>query len=182
MSTQGAKNLVTPFRLGTLSLRNRIVMSPMTRHQSVEGIPNGADYYSSRAKGGAGLIITEGVAIDHDVADYMTDCPHNSTAEHQAAWKRVTAEVHAAGGSIVMQLWHTGIRRPVELSRRPDLPSISPSGVYPGEWPYCVEPISENEIGDIIEAYARLAKRAMIAGFDGVEVHAGHGYLLDQFF
>lgn len=178
----GEKILFTPLPVASLIARNRIVMSPMTRHQAAAGVLHDSDYYLRRARGGCGLIITEGVAIDHPVADYMSDCPQVATDVQLGAWARVASDVRAAGTPIVMQLWHTGIRRPVPGSHRPDLPSVSPSGIYPSDWPHRFDPATETQIEEIIDAYARSAVNARNAGFDGVEVHAAHGYLPDQFF
>jgi 2,4-dienoyl-CoA reductase-like NADH-dependent reductase (Old Yellow Enzyme family) len=179
----GRKVLFSPIEIGALMLRNRIVMSPMTRRQASAGVLFQSDYYVKRAQGGCGLIITEGVAIDHAVADYTTECPQIGGPEQVAAWADVAARVHVAGAPIVMQLWHTGIRRPTPESFRPELPSASPSGTYPtGQWPHRYEPATDAEIEAIIDAYARSAALAKSAGLDGVEIHAGHGYLPDQFF
>lgn len=174
--------LFSPAQVAGIDLRNPFVMSPMTRRQAAGGTLHTSDYYLKRARGGVGLIITEGVAIDHPVSDYTKDCPQIAEPAHLSAWRKVVDDVHAAGTPMVLQLWHTGIRRPVEGSFNPHLPSVSPTGDYPGDWPHRFEPMTEAEIEQVIDAFARAAEEAKALGFDGVEIHAAHGYLVDQFF
>lgn len=179
--TEGERRLFEPTTVAGLSLRNRVVMSPMTRSQAVDGVLKPSAYYRKRAEGEVGLIITEAVAIDHPVADFTRNCPLFGAEAQQAAWGPVLDAVHAAGAPMVMQLWHTGLKRKVEQSFNPHLPSFSPSGVYPG-WEVASAPMSEADIAAVIEAYGKAAHAAQKAGFDGVEVHAAHGYLIDEFF
>ncbi|RYE60866.1 MAG: NADH:flavin oxidoreductase [Hyphomicrobiales bacterium] len=181
--------LFEPFRLGRFTLPNRIVMAPMTRGFSHGGIPGPdvAEYYRRRAAGGVGLIITEGTWIEHPAASNDENAPRFYGEDALSGWRRVVDGVHAEGGRIMPQLWHTGLtRRPVaehiydaineDLSRK-----VSPSGyVMPGE--KVGEGMTEREIAEVIEAYARGAETAEKLGFDGIEIHGAHGYLVDQFF
>ncbi|MBV9841942.1 MAG: NADH:flavin oxidoreductase [Sphingomonadaceae bacterium] len=175
-------SLFTPFKLGNLELPNRIVMAPMTRCQSPDYTPGPdvAAYYARRAKGGTGLIITEGTTVDHPVATANDTIPafHGRALE---GWKAVLAEVHAAGGLIMPQLWHLGMARNPATSPDPSLPSAGPSGlVSPGK--RMTEPMRDEDIQDVVDAFARAAADAQTLGFDGVELHGAHGYLIDQFF
>jgi len=174
--------LFEPFQLGSLQLPNRIVMAPMTRAQSPGGVP-GADvaaYYARRAAGGTGLILTEGTTIDDPAASPMQKIPRfmDDTAD---GWRAVCDAVHAAGGKIMPQLWHLGLMRPAETSPNPELPSISPSGVQGNGQPVG-EAMSEARIEAVIAAFGKAAALAQRLGFDGVELHGAHGYLIDQFF
>src|SRR5579862_9702493 len=129
--------LFRPLELRGLTLQNRIVMAPMTRGMSPGGIPgeNVAAYYCRRAEGGAGLIITEGVAVDHpaacgDAGLDEKDIPLMAGDAPLAGWRRVVHQVHAAGGKIIAQLWHQGVLRKVGTGPHPDALSISPSGIW----------------------------------------------------
>ncbi|MCK9542604.1 MAG: NADH:flavin oxidoreductase [Novosphingobium sp.] len=174
--------LFTPFRLGNLDLPNRIVMAPMTRMQSPDQTPGPdvAAYYARRARAGVGLIITEGTTIAHPVASASAQIPafHGHALE---GWKGVLAEVHAAGGKIMPQLWHLGMARIAASSPAPSLPSMGPSGLA-GPGKRYSPPMTEEDIQDIIAAFAQGAADAQALGFDGVELHGAHGYLIDQFF
>lgn len=175
--------LFTPFTLNGLTLKNRIVMAPMTRGHSPDGIPNAdnAAYYRRRAEHGCGLIITEGTTVGHPTASMMSAIPYFAGKEPMAGWKRVVDEVHDAGGKIMPQLWHTGMSRDPAGSPNPALPSSGPSGLD-ADGVQKAEPMSKQDIKAVIDAFARAAADARAAGFDGVEVHGAHGYLLDQFF
>jgi len=180
--TLNAAALFTPFVSRTLSLPNRIVMAPMTRSQSPRGVPgdNVADYYRRRAEQGVGLIVTEGTAIDHPAAVSNPNIPWFHGDEALAGWARVVAGVHQAGGRIVPQLWHVGMARKVGAEPNPAARPVGPSGLAkPGE--PVNEPMTSSEIADVIAAYARSAAHARRLGFDGLELHAAHGYLIDQF-
>ena len=180
--------LFQPFRLGRYTLPNRIVMAPMTRGFSPEGVP-GADvaaYYRRRAEGGVGLIVTEGTWINHPAASNDDNAPRFFGEDSLAGWRRVVDDVHAAGGLIMPQLWHTGLsRRPVAEhiydAIEEDLSvKVSPSGyVMPDE--QVGEGMTEAQIAEVIEAYADGAETAEKLGFDGIEIHGAHGYLVDQF-
>lgn len=173
--------LFTPLQLGSLQLPNRFVMAPMTREFSPEGIP-GADvaaYYARRAAGKVGLIITEGTYIDHAAAGDSIDVPRFYGDEALAGWLAVVDVVHSVGGRIVPQLWHRGAQRPPGSGPHPRADSISPSGSYPGESDS--QPMSLSVIEEVVASYARAAADAQRLGFDGIELHGAHGYLLDQF-
>jgi 2,4-dienoyl-CoA reductase-like NADH-dependent reductase (Old Yellow Enzyme family) len=169
--------LFTPFSLGPLSLKNRIVMAPMTRQQSPNYVPTAAtaDYYARRAAGGVGLIITEGVGIGHDKDLGADDIPRLQGAEALAGWAQVVDKVHAAGGKIMPQLWHVG----ATFSG-----GVGPSDVHHPNLNDDEAPgpaLSDDDIQNIIKDYAQSARNAQELGFDGVEVHGAHGYLIDQF-
>jgi 2,4-dienoyl-CoA reductase-like NADH-dependent reductase (Old Yellow Enzyme family) len=174
--------LFKSFKLGKLELANRIVMAPMTRQFSPNGVPdqNVVDYYRRRAEGGVGLIITEGTTIAHEAASsgVQIPCFHGEALE---GWNHVVEAVHAAGGKIAPQLWHVGaIRKPGE-GPYPDYPSASPSGyIKPGK--QVLEPLSEEEIEELVFAYTQAAVDAVKIGFDAIELHGAHGYLIDNFF
>ncbi|QSF42781.1 NADH:flavin oxidoreductase [Paenibacillus tianjinensis] len=175
--------LFTPFQAGSLSLANRIVMAPMTRVFSPDGVPGSdvAAYYRRRAEGGVGLIITEGTAINHPSAVSHQNIPNFHGEAALAGWANVVAEVHAAGGKIIPQLWHVGMARSIgELPNAEALP-IGPSGLnLAGE--QVTEPMTQQEIDGIVAAFAQAAADAKRIGFDGIELHGAHGYLIDQFF
>lgn len=181
---------------GTLCLTTRIVMAPLTRNRAPGALANArmAAYYRQRANPatGAGLIITEATAISHQGQGYA-DVPGIWSAEQVAAWKQVTDAVHAEGGKIVMQLWHVG--RVSHTSLQPDgAAPVAPSAItaktktvllVDGQ-PQFVETsapraLDASELPGIVQDYRRAAANAIAAGFDGVEVHAANGYLIDQF-
>lgn len=174
--------LFRPFALGELKLRNRVVMPAMTRHQSPGFVPgdNVRDYYARRAES-VGLIITEGTCINHPAANAYDNVPFFYGEEALAGWKRVVDEVHARGGRIVPQLWHTGSARHPGAGPDRSVPAHTPSGLTQSLEPGCHE-MTEQDIADVIEAYAAGAADARALGFDGVEIHAAHGYLIDEFF
>lgn len=187
--------LFEPLTVGSLELANRIVMSPMTRHYSPAGVPGPdvAEYYRRRAAGGTGLIITEGVAIEHESAIDADDVPSMFGAQALAGWRAVVDGVHAAGGKIIPQLWHVGPLLGAMGERGPDVTPMRPSGlwgtpgatVYPQEYIDASAPVTEamteQDIADVIAAYAAAARNAVDVGFDGIALHGGHGYLLDAF-
>lgn len=175
--------LFEPFILNGLELPNRVVMAPMTRSKSPAGIPGPevAAYYRRRAEAECGLIITEGTTVNSPVATGDPAVPQFWGEEALKGWKRVVEEVHAMGGKIMPQIWHVGMTRNPEKATNPGLPSHGPSGlVAPGK--KRSEPMTKQEIKDTIEAFGRAAADAREVGFDGVEVHGAHGYLIDQFF
>jgi 2,4-dienoyl-CoA reductase-like NADH-dependent reductase (Old Yellow Enzyme family) len=182
-----ARVLFQPFEHPKLPLRNRIVMAPMTRYFAPGGVPNegAAAYYRRRAEGGVGLIVTEGTWIDHPTASNDANVPVFHGEAALARWAEVAHQVHAAGGRIVPQLWHAGLMyesgETWHPSRIPAPPTASPSGyIAPGQ--KVTEPATQRDIDEIIDAYARGVVAARNLGFDGVEFHAAHGYLIDQFF
>ncbi|MFV1920890.1 NADH:flavin oxidoreductase [Sphingomonas sp. MJ1 (PH-R8)] len=173
--------LFRPFRIKSLELANRIVMAPMTRGFAPAGIPGEpqAAYYRRRAEGGVGLILSEGTVIDRPASRNMAGIPLFHGEQALAGWQQVIDTVHAAGGKMGPQIWHTGSTRSGDWE--PDAPVESPSGLLaPGE--PRGETMSEEAIADTIAAFARAAADAKRLGFDTVELHGAHGYLIDQFF
>jgi N-ethylmaleimide reductase len=183
-----AIDLFSPTQLGAISLNNRMVMAPLTRNRAGEGgVPHDLNvtYYAQRAT--AGLIITEATPISPQAHGYPA-LPGIYTDAQVAGWKKVVDAVHAKGGKMVIQIWHVGrISHPSLLNGAlPVAPSaIKPAGkafTYKGLVDY-VEPraLDAAELPAIVQDYVHAAKCALAAGFDGVEIHAANGYLLDQF-
>jgi 2,4-dienoyl-CoA reductase-like NADH-dependent reductase (Old Yellow Enzyme family) len=175
--------LFQPLAIKGLALPNRIVMAPMTRSFSPGGVPgvDVAAYYRRRAENGVGLIITEGTVVAHPAAANDPKVPRFHGADALAGWARVVAEVKAAGGLIMPQLWHTGTMRKVGQEPNPEAMPVSASGLFkPGK--KVAEPMSEAEIEAVVGAFAQGAIDAKRLGFDGIEIHGAHGYLVDQFF
>ncbi|RJE90427.1 12-oxophytodienoate reductase [Paenibacillus sp. 1011MAR3C5] len=158
-NTQTLQSLFRPFTLGKLSLSNRTVMAPMTRQKSPNGVPGSdvAAYYRRRAENGVGLIVTEGTVINHADSSNQKDVPYFYGEEALNGWANVVSEVHDAGGKIVPQIWHMGARGNVNE-------------------------YTEEEIAHIVQEFANSAAAAKRLGFDGIELHGAHGYLIDQFF
>ncbi|MBR9898074.1 MAG: NADH:flavin oxidoreductase [Gammaproteobacteria bacterium] len=178
-----ANALFKPYSQGNLSLTNRIVMAPMTRQFSPNGVPTRdvAGYYKRRAQGGTGLIITEGTTVNDKVATMDANIPQFHGEEALTGWKNVVDEVHSVGGKIMPQLWHVGMARVAEKAPYPELSSAGPSGLFkPGK--QGAEPMTEEHIESVIAAFAQAAADAKSIGMDGVEIHGAHGYLIDQFF
>jgi 2,4-dienoyl-CoA reductase-like NADH-dependent reductase (Old Yellow Enzyme family) len=182
-----ASALFRPFAHPKLPLKNRIVMAPMTRYFAPGGIPNeaAAAYYRRRAEGGVGLIVTEGTWIDHPTASNDVNVPNFHGEEALARWAGIAREVHRAGGRIAAQLRHAGlIYQSGETwvpTYVPPTPTASPSGyIMPGH--KVGQAAAQELIDELIDAYARGAVAAKERGFDAVEFHAAHGYLIDQFF
>jgi 2,4-dienoyl-CoA reductase-like NADH-dependent reductase (Old Yellow Enzyme family) len=183
MQNSAVDVLFQPFKIKSLSLKNRIVMAPMTRSFSPQGIPgiNVADYYERRAFADVGLIISEGTVIDRPAAKNHPDIPLFHSEVSLAGWKRVIDKVHAAGGKMAPQIWHVGSVASPMTDWVPTVPVESPSGlVAPGK--PRGEVISLEAIADTIASFARAAADAKRLGFDVVEIHGAHGYLIDQFF
>jgi len=175
--------LLQPFALGSLSLANRVVMAPMTRNFSPGNTPGDdvVEYYRLRAAGGTGLIITEGTCVGHIAASGYPDVPYFHGEERLAGWRRVAAAVHVEGGKIAPQLWHVGGMRKAGVPPEGDVPGYTPSGMsVPGKINRHV--MSQQDIDDVVAAFARAAADARSCGFDAVELHGAHGYLIDQFF
>lgn len=186
--------LFTPYDLAGLSLPNRFVMAPMTRSRSANGVPDVLTelYYSQRAS--AGLIISEGMAVSQEGTGYLFT-PGLYTDEQVVAWKRVTDAVHAEGGRIIAQLWHVGRNSHVSLQPGGKAPvssvARSPRGVNAYAWVASGVPghvptskpraLSPDELGAIVGDFVAAGRRAMQAGFDGVEIHGANGYLFEQF-
>lgn len=194
MSNQNQNDpLFEPFNLGNLTLPNRVLMSPLTRSRSSQpgDIPNdmNAHYYQQRA--GAGMIFSEATQVSPQGKGYAFT-PGIHSREQIDGWKKVTGAVHMAGGRIHMQLWHVG--RISHPALQPDgKQPVAPSAIRPEGAKTFIsadsgmvdvpEPraLETGEMADIVEQYRQGAQNAMEAGFDGVEVHAANGYLLDQF-
>lgn len=184
----GNRALFAPVTLGTLSLANRIVMAPMTRLRAPGAMANAvmAEYYAQRAS--AGLIVSECVMVSDTSAAYM-NAPGIYADGFIDGWKLVTEAVHAAGGKIFLQLWHSG--RVAHVSLMPDGQApLAPSAIAgvgelhtpQGKQPFSVpRALAIEEIGGLTRAFGKAAARARQAGFDGVEIHAAFGYLVDQF-
>ena len=175
--------LFTPFNHKGLSLENRIVMAPMTREFSPGGIPTQdvADYYKRRAEGGTGLIITEGTTINDPVATMGERIPQIHGESALAGWENTVAAVHAVGGKIMPQLWHVGMARNPQKAPHSEMASVGPSGLLsPGK--QVAEPMTEAQIETAISGFVSAAVDAQRIGFDGIEIHGAHGYLVDQFF
>ncbi|MDJ0919911.1 MAG: NADH:flavin oxidoreductase [Henriciella sp.] len=184
MTSSALSKLFGPCRIAGLDLNNRLVMAPMTRSQSPSGVPDQrvAAYYERRAVGGMGLIITEGTAIDRPRSLDDPNVPHLFGEAALLGWKRVVDAVHTAGAKIAVQLWHVGAFAGRKSAWQSDDESIeSPSGLRGPREP-CGHAMSEEDIADTIDAYARAAETAVALGFDAVEVHGAHGYLIDQYF
>lgn len=177
-------SLASPFRLGGLSLRNRIVMAPMTRECAPEGVPTAemARYYGRRAEGGTGLIITEGAAPNPE-GRFGKDVPHLYGAEALKGWEAVCRAAKDGGAAIFAQIWHVGAFSPEMVGMTPSLEieGLSPSGLAAPEKPFG-RAMTVEEIDRTIRDHGQAARAARAAGFDGVEIHAAHGYLPDQFF
>jgi len=194
------KAILNPISFGSLSLKNRVVMAPMTRNMSPFHIPgeNVAQYYARRAKEGVGLIITEGTVIGHPAANGYPDVPTLIEGPPLEGWKKVVQSVQDAGGKIFPQLWHVGsIRqkrthsnsgvdnpRHVTQCDHPEFPGMGPS---PIPHPYIKDAeipheMTKQDIDSVIQSFVDAAKLAKKIGFDGIELHGAHGYLIDQFF
>lgn len=182
-TARAVQPLFRPFASDKLALTNRIVMAPMTRSFSPGGVPGPdvAAYYRRRAENGVGLLITEGTVIDHPAAAADRDVPHFYGEAALAGWANVVKEVHEAGGKIIPQIWHVGTSRRRETFPESDAAPIGPSGIAPPDTRVS-EPLTEAEIAYLVGAYAEAAAAAKRIGFDGVEIHGAHGYLIDQFF
>ncbi|MCV9999997.1 alkene reductase [Pararhizobium sp. YC-54] len=186
-------SLFDPIKIGDIQLANRIVMAPLTRNRSPGAVPNtlNVTYYEQRAS--AGLLITEATAITHQGQGYA-DVPGLYTKEALDGWRQVTGAVHKAGGKIVVQMWHVGRISHTSLQPNGGKP-VSASAIQAKSKTYLInedgtgtfaetsEPraLELVEIPGILEDYRKAARAAIDAGFDGVEIHAANGYLIDQF-
>jgi 2,4-dienoyl-CoA reductase-like NADH-dependent reductase (Old Yellow Enzyme family) len=174
--------LFEPLTLGSLRLENRIVMAPMTRGFADEGLPGPqhADYYRLRAESECGLILTEGTVIDRPASRNEPGIPyfHGSALE---GWSGVVQAVHGVGGAIAPQIWHSGSVKSSSMVWEPETEVESPSALIGPGIPRGTA-MSEEDIADTVAAFAQAAADAKALGFDAVEVHGAHGYLVDQFF
>ncbi|MZD03599.1 12-oxophytodienoate reductase [Streptomyces sp. SID5785] len=182
-ASRAAEILSRPVALNGLTVPNRIAMAPMTRMFSPGGVP-GEDvrsYYARRAAAGVGLIVTEGTYVGHDSAGQSDRVPRFHGEEQLAGWAEVAADVHAAGGTIVPQLWHIGMVRKQGEPPFADAPAVGPSGIRVDGTEGTGKAMTRRDLDDVIGAFADAARDAERIGFDGVELHGAHGYLLDQF-
>jgi 2,4-dienoyl-CoA reductase-like NADH-dependent reductase (Old Yellow Enzyme family) len=189
---RGKAKLFSPYRLEDIELRNRIVMAPMTRGFAPQGVhgPDAAPYYRRRAENGVGLILTEGTWIPHPGAANEDNAPRFHGEKPLAAWRTILDEVHGVGGKIMPQLWHAGLMLVPRIENlfeeesaiRPE--HCGPSGLGGGlgiALHKIAEPMTPGQIASVVEAYGQAAATAYEMGFDGVELHGAHGYIIDQF-
>jgi N-ethylmaleimide reductase len=181
--------LFEPYKLGPLTLPNRLVMAPLTRNRALAGLvpnPLAVEYYGQRAS--AGLLVSEATQVSQQGQGYQ-DTPGIYSKEQVAGWRKVTDRVHARGGRIFLQLWHVGRISHVSLQENNQAP-VAPSAIRAkgktfvnGTFADVSEPraLALEEIPGIIESFRKGAANALAAGFDGVEVHGANGYLLEQF-
>ncbi|ACU03675.1 NADH:flavin oxidoreductase [Pedobacter heparinus] len=176
-------NLFRPFSLKSLNIKNRIVMAPMTRSFSPAGVPTAdvAAYYSRRAAGEVGLILSEGTVIDRVSSSNDPNVPHFYGTKALAGWKEVIHSVHHAGGSMGPQIWHMGIMDNHHSGWLPPAPFEGPSDLNRPGFSNGVA-MTQDDIDAAVKAYGKAAAEAKRLGFDCVEVHGAHGYLIDQFF
>jgi 2,4-dienoyl-CoA reductase-like NADH-dependent reductase (Old Yellow Enzyme family) len=182
-ASRAAQILSRPTTINGLTVPNRIAMAPMTREFSPGGIP-GEDvvsYYARRAAAGVGLIVTEGTYVGHESAGYSDRVPRFHGEEQLAGWSKVVEAVHAAGGTIVPQLWHIGMVREQGQPPFPEAPAVGPSGLRTADAEVTGKAMTQADIDAVIGAFAQAAADAERIGFDGVEIHGAHGYLIDQF-
>jgi 2,4-dienoyl-CoA reductase-like NADH-dependent reductase (Old Yellow Enzyme family) len=175
--------LLRSFRLRGMELKNRIVMAPMTRSRSPGGFPNedNVAYYARRATADVGLILSEGTLTRRKGASNDAEIPLFWGEQALAGWQRVIKAVHAANGKMGPQLWHQGMARKPGTGHFPDAPSDGPSGITLTGKKIAEEP-SEAEVLDMAQAYADAAGDAKRLGFDCIELHGAHAYLIDEFF
>lgn len=175
--------LFKPFSCRGMTIPNRIVMAPMTRSHSPGGVPGEdvAAYYQRRAAADVGLIVTEGVTIDREGASNDPNVPNIHDDRAIDGWAKVVEDVHAVGGKIAPQLWHVGMMRKPGTGPHPEAVSDSPSGRTHKGKQVQAEP-TEEEVTDMVMAYAKGAAESVKLGFDCIEIHGAHGYLIDEFF
>ncbi len=178
-----ADALFKPFDYKGLHLKNRIVMAPMTRSFSPGGVVTDdvVAYYRRRAEGEVGLIVSEGTGVDRPISVNDANVPRFHGDKALAGWQRVIDAVHQAGGAMAPQLWHVGAVRARDPEFLPARPYDSPSGLSRPDKQFG-EGMTEEEVADTIAAFAKAAAEAKRLGFEAVELHGAHGYLIDQFF
>lgn len=176
-------SLFSPFSLKTLNIKNRIVMAPMTRSFSPNGVPTDdvANYYSKRAAGDVGLILSEGTVINRPSSSADPNIPHFYGDQALQGWKQVIDRVHQAGGAMGPQIWHQGIMDNHASGWIPGAPFEGPSSFNKPGFENGV-PMTDAAIADTIAAFGQAAADAKALGFDTVEIHGAHQYLIDQFF
>jgi N-ethylmaleimide reductase len=188
--TETTRDLFQPFKLGDIQLANRMVMAPLTRNRAEAGNVPGAmtiEYYAQRAS--LGLIIAEATQVSAQAQGYVST-PGVHTPEQIAAWRKVTDEVHARGGKIFVQLWHTGRMSHTAFQPGENAP-VAPSSIRANAKTYIPgagyvdtslpRALETTEIAGIVDDFRTAARHAIEAGFDGVEIHSAHGYLIDAF-
>ncbi|TLG05341.1 NADH:flavin oxidoreductase [Nocardia cyriacigeorgica] len=182
-ASRTAEVLSRPVQLNGLTVPNRIAMAPMTRMFSPDGIPGDdvRSYYARRAAAGVGLIVTEGTYVGHASAGNSDRVPRFHGEQQLAGWAKVAEDVHAAGGTIVPQLWHIGMVRKQGEQPYLDAPAVGPSGIRVDGTEGAGKAMTQADLDDVIAAFADAAAAAERIGFDGVELHGAHGYLIDQF-
>ena len=174
--------LFEPYKLKNITLRNRVAMAPMTRSQSPGGIPTNdvVEYYKRRAKAEVGLIITEGVEVSHKASSAYPNVPRLDSDKARDGWKKVIDGIKENNGHVVAQLWHCGGFRKLGMSPNPEVPGHTASGlIRPGK--RVAHAMTTIDIEETVSAYAGDAKICEEIGFDGVEIHGAHGYLIDNF-
>jgi 2,4-dienoyl-CoA reductase-like NADH-dependent reductase (Old Yellow Enzyme family) len=178
--------LFRPLQCGGLRLPNRVVMAPMSRYFCPDEIAHDGvvDYYRRRAAAGVGLIISEATYIPHPSAHSYAHVPVMYGEAALAGWKKVADAVHRAGGRMFPQLWHTGSFRELGMHPDPSVPGFDASENLNTfeHTTHRTKAMTERDIAEVIAAYAKAAKSAQEIGFDGVEIHGAHGYLIDSFF
>jgi len=176
-------SLFKPFKLKTLDIKNRIVMAPMTRSFSPNGIPTDevAKYYQKRAEGEVGLILSEGTVINRPSSSNDANVPHFHGEKALAGWQHVIDNVHTAGGQMGPQIWHMGIMDNHHSGWVPPVPFEGPSGLNRPDFTNG-NTMTTQDIEDTIIAFGRAAADAKRLGFDCIEIHGAHDYLIDQFF
>lgn len=181
-----ASPLFTPFQVGELSLANRIVMAPMSRYFCPTEAPHEGvvEYYRRRAAANVGLIISEATYVPHASAHSYENVPVMYGEASLAGWRKVADAVHGAGGRMFPQLWHTGSFRELGMHPDPAVPGFDASeNLNAFEFTtHRTKPMTEQDIAEVIAAYGKAARSARDVGFDGVEIHGAHGYLIDSFF
>ena len=176
------RSLFKPIKIKNLEIPNRIVMAPMTRSMSPDGIPTqqNKDYYQRRAAADVGLIVTEGVEVSHPASSGYPNVPNLRAPSHDG-WKDLIEGVHTEGATIFCQLWHVGGIRKEGMGPNPEVPGYTPSGLVRKDKKVAYE-MTENDIADLIDNYVSDIETIKMLGFDGVELHGAHGYMIDQFF
>jgi len=176
-------SLFKPFSLKSLNIKNRIVMAPMTRSFSPDGIPTDAvaEYYAKRAAGEVGLILSEGTVINRPSSSADPNIPHFYGDQALNGWQKVINDVHQAGAQMGPQIWHQGIMENHASGWVPAVPFEGPSALQRPGFENGV-PMTDAAIADTIAAFGQAAADAKALGFDTVEIHGAHQYLIDQFF
>ncbi|GKU06248.1 nadph2 dehydrogenase [Fusarium langsethiae] len=175
--------ITTPVNIGRCALKHRVVMAPLTRLRSENHVPLEVmiDYYSQRASVPGTLLITEATFVSEKSRGRDEHAPGIYTQEQVDAWKRVTDEVHKKGSFIFMQLWHVGRAARQRVLDKAGLEMVSSSDIPIDSEQPKPRPLTEEEIWECIKSFATASRNAIDAGFDGVEIHAANGYIIDQF-